>query len=127
MPHKIFYQDGTTKVTDECVIFGSTWKICLNDIVAVFVTKQASYRRYVIFPGVVCLLIGIGVPLMLCFSVIFFLCAVIMRPRYILRIKTGTGIGEIRPLNSYNKSELNDIKDAIYRAKSYDEEYTLDE
>lgn len=122
MPKKTFLHTPHVKITDEYAIFNSNWKVNMEDVNAIFVTRQETNRRYPILLALLCFIIG-GLSEITFFLIAGFFCLVwafLIKTRYLLRIKTGTG--EIRPIYSTNIRELEDVKAAMERAMLYDEE-----
>lgn len=126
MSDKIFLETPYVKVTEKSVIFNKSYKININDISSVIVTKQESKRRYLIAAGLFSLLIGIvfgaiGYNLATLFIMIgiISICMIFIEKRkYTLRVKIG--LGEVRPIISYSENELLQIKDAMERAMNHD-------
>lgn len=98
------------------IILNGQWRLEKRKISAVFVTRCATYRRYPISIGIFFFIIfGISHSVeYFIIGVIFILIACFIRTRYSLRIKMGTG--EIRPLTSIHRSELEDIRRDIEKA-----------
>lgn len=95
------------------ISLNNCWRIDKRKINAVFVTKHATYRRYPIFLGIFFFIIALIGNFTTCFVIggALFLTACLMRSRYTLRIILETG--EIRPLSSTHKNELENIKQKI--------------
>ncbi|MCD8269770.1 MAG: DUF6232 family protein, partial [Parabacteroides sp.] len=118
---RLYYDTNGIKVSSrELIVNGSRYY--LDDVNAVFVTKLVNYRRYPITMGIFTLLVG-GIALdtssdfaTICFIVamICFVIAVLMRTKYILRLRTR--FGETKPLISTNQPELLSIREAILQA-----------
>lgn len=112
---KIYLDKAQAKVTNELLIINS-WRFYIRNINTVFVTKKATYRRYPI--GIAILFIFIAMVansyVMMFLSLPFILMACLMKTYYHLRIKSYTG--EIHPLTSTNKQELEEIKRAVEAA-----------
>lgn len=112
---KIYLDKAQAKVTNELLIINS-WRFYIRNINTVFVTRQATYRRYPI--GIAILFIFIAMVtnsyVMMFLSLPFILMAYLMKTYYHLRIKSYTG--EIHPLTSTNKQELEEIKRAVEAA-----------
>lgn len=126
MGKRIFLHTAYAKVTNEYVLFNGTWKIDIRKINAVFITKQAGNRHHYILLGLFILLIGLisDSTIFLITGVISIVGAILMKSNYMLRLKIDTG--EIRPIKSTNKRELEDIKEAIGKAMFYDEDEDTD-
>lgn len=99
-------------VTNDILIINS-WRFHMRDINAIFVTRQATYRRYPICAAILFFIIGaaaksviMAIPVLL-----LVLIALLMKTNYQLRIKLYSG--ENRPLTSTNRQELENIKRAV--------------
>ncbi len=123
MPKKTFLHTPHVKITDEYAIFNPNWKVNIKDVNAIFITRQATNRRYPILLALFCFITG-GLSEITYFYIAGFFCLVwafiLIKTRYLLRIKIGRG--EIRPIYSTNIHELEDIKEAMERAMLYNEE-----
>lgn len=122
MEKRIFLQTAYAKVTNEYVLFNGTWKIDIQKINAVFITKQVNNRHHYILIGLFILLTGFifESTLLIITGLLFCIGAIFIKSNYMLRLKIDTG--EIRPIKSTNKRELEDIKEAIGKAMFYDED-----
>lgn len=112
---KIYLNKAQTKVTSELLIINS-WRFYIRNINAIFVTRQATYRRYPIGIAIIFIFIAMiaNSYIMLLLSLLFFLTAYLMKTHYHLRIKSYTG--ECHPLTSTNREELEEIKKAVEAA-----------
>lgn len=122
MTKKTFLHTPSALITNEYVAFNSSWKIDIKRVCAVFITKQADNRHHCILIGLFILIIG-AISESTAILIIGLLCiigAILMKATYMLRLKMDTG--EIRPLKSKNKNELEEIKSAIERAMFYNDE-----
>ena len=88
----------------------------MRNINAVYVTRQATYRRYPIVAAIFFLLIAILADSMILAVIagLFVLVAYLMKTHYHLRLRLYSG--ETRPLTSTNREELEEIKQAIETA-----------
>lgn len=128
MTKKIFLDTPTARIDSERALFNGNYKIHIRDIHAVFVTRKAGNRRYYICGGIGLLLVGFIMSaagsdsagtVMLVGTALIILPFLIKR-KYILRIKTGTG--EVRPLISSDKAGLENIRDAVNEAINYEDD-----
>ena len=107
---------SSVQVNQDFILLNNHWRIEKRKISAVFVTRLATYRRYPITTGII--LIEIATvsesPICLLTGIAFILLSFLMRVKYVLRIKIDTG--EIRPLVSTNKKELEIIQQEIEKA-----------
>lgn len=115
----LFYESPNVKITKSVLIIASS-RYYIKEINGAIVTKQQNYRRYPILGAI--LMVGPAIyagsiGLWLTF-IGFIVAAVLMKPTYALRLKTG--LGEIRPLRSQNREELEVVKDAIHKAITSD-------
>lgn len=112
---KIYLNTAQAKVTSELLVINS-WRFYMRNINAVFVTRQATYRRYPICIAIIFLFIAMltNSIIMALISLLFILMACLMKTHYHLRIKSYSG--ESRPLTSTNRQELEDIKSAVEMA-----------
>ena len=106
-------KNNYVRAEHDFIIINEQIRINKNRIVAIIITKQANSRRYPIFFGVIFLLISAISSSSVCLiiSLLLFGLAILMRTKYALRIRTESG--EIRPLASTNRSELEQIRDYI--------------
>lgn len=121
MKKKIFLNTPTAKIDNEFAIFNNQWRFEIIKINAVFITRQATYKRYPICLGILFCIIAAACNSIGCLitGIFFFFIAYLMKAQYILRLKTN--IGEVRPLSSTNKAELEEIQKAIEEALMYEE------
>lgn len=125
MGSNLYYYDreGIQVSSRELRVRGSRY--FLADVNAVFVTRQLNYRRYPIFIGLCMFFITVicgGGTASLVFGIITVLCfiiAICMRTKYVLRLRNR--FGETRPLISTNRQELEEIRQAIYKAMEENE------
>lgn len=110
-PHTPIVQEN-----QDFILLDNHWKIKKNDISAVFITKLATYKRYPITAGVIFILIAASCSSLICglLGIVCILSSFFMKAKYVLRIKINTG--EIRPLVSTNKVELETIRKEIEKA-----------
>ena len=107
---------SSVQVNQDFILLNNHWRIEKRKISAVFVTRLATYRRYPITTGII-LIVIVTVsesPICLLTGIAFILLSFLMRVKYVLRIKIDTG--EIRPLVSTNKKELEIIQQEIEKA-----------
>lgn len=111
----VFFEGDGVKVTSSLLILLSS-RYYIKEINGVFISKEQNFRRYPIFAAIVFVILAltIGHWSLWFLTVGCIAWAVLMRTQYILRIKVG--LGEIRPLKSTNRGELEIIKEAIERA-----------
>ncbi|HIZ90974.1 MAG TPA: hypothetical protein H9807_02445 [Candidatus Bacteroides merdavium] len=104
------------QVSQDFILLNNHWRIEKRKISAVFVTRLATYRRYPITTGIILLFIAAVSESYICvlMGIAFILSSFLMKTKYILRIKMETG--EIRPLMSTNKKELEIIQQEIEKA-----------
>ena len=123
MEKQLFLHTPTVQVNSEYALFNHQWRFEIKKINGVSVTRLATYKRYPITFGVIFVLIAITSSSVecACIGIFLFIIACLMRPQYVLRIKTGTG--EVRPLVSKKRTELEDIKQAIEKAIMHDSYY----
>ena len=121
MATRTYLHTPYAKITDRYALFNSTWKIEIQRINAVFITRQDTHRGYPIFGGFLFLFIGIlsEVSFFHIIALISFFGAVLQRTHYVLRIKMD--VGEMRPIKSTHKRELEEIKEAIERSILHEE------
>lgn len=119
-----FLNTPTVKINNEFAIFNGQWRFEIRKINAVFITRQATYRRYPICSGILFCIIAAAYNSMgfLIAGLLCFLGAYFMKAQYVLRLKTS--IGEVRPLSSTNKAQLEEIQKAIEAALMYEETTT---
>lgn len=123
----LYYDKDGVKVTSKELILSSS-RYKLSDLTAVCVTKRANYRRYPILSGLLFLLVGflltdgaVGAACFLFGCAIFcFVGAAMMKTKYALRLRIGWG--ETIPLISTNQEELEEIRKAVWDAKTCLEE-----
>ena len=104
---------SVVQLNDNFISFNNCWRIDKRKINAVFITRQATYRRYPILLGILFFLVALIGNFTICYIIglIFFLCAYLIKTRYTLRIILDTG--EVRPLSSVHKIELEKAKQKI--------------
>ena len=112
---KVYLNKVHAKVTNELLII-NTSRYYMRNINAVYVTRQATYRRYPIVAAIFFLLIAILADSMILAVIagLFVLVAYLMKTHYHLRLRLYSG--ETRPLTSTNREELEEIKQAIETA-----------
>lgn len=121
MAQKQFLHTPSVRINNEFIIFNNNWRFETKKVNAVFVAKQATYKRYPICLGLFFLVLAAACSSITCgiIAAFCFLLACLMKAQYVLRLRMD--IGEVRPIASPNKSELEDIKKAIEAAILYEE------
>lgn len=116
--NKVYLNTENVVVTSDILLINRTWRFNMDKINAVFVTRQANYRRYPIFIAIICLVVTIVAASIVAgaFSLLCIVIAYFMKTKYVLRVISHAG--EIKPLISTNKQELEEIKQAIEIALS---------
>lgn len=116
--NKVYLNTENVVVTSDILLINRTWRFNMDKINAVFVTRQANYRRYPIFIAIICLVVTIVAASIVAgaFSLLCIVIAYFMKTKYVLRVISHAG--EIKPLISTNKQELEAIKQAIEIALS---------
>lgn len=124
MEKKIFLNTPTIRINSEYATFNNNWRFEIRKINAVFITRQATYRRYPIGLSILFGILAAANCSLTCLilAIVSILIAYLMKTQYILRLKTS--IGEVRPLTSTDKAELEEIKKAIEAALMYEENPT---
>lgn len=110
-----YLNTAQVKVTSEILIINN-WRFYMRNINAIFVTRQATYRRYPICAAILFCFIAIAAKSVIIgiLALFFVLIACLMKTHYHLRIKSYSG--ESRPLTSTNRQELENIKRAVEAA-----------
>lgn len=111
----LLYESRDVKIT-KCVLIIADSRYYIKEINSAIVTKQQNYRRYPtlgailsIGPALYTNSLGLWI-IFICFIV----AAILMKPTYALRLKMG--LGEVRPLKSKNKEELETVRTVIQEA-----------
>lgn len=111
----LLYESRDVKITKFVLIIADS-RYYIKEINSAIVTKQQNYRRYPtlgailsIGPALYTNSLGLWI-IFICFIV----AAILMKPTYALRLKMG--LGEVRPLKSKNKEELETVRTVIQEA-----------